>query len=161
MPTLLTKFIFSFEWPSYTIQETSPLLLDSCNGHNHQTSDDWAHLFLQIRQKCKQTKATSLCLWMTRWVAFISVGVGKCQSEDYFVLLQNPHKWLVHEISHLTGRGRRKEGPRVKRRSQSSEGGRTAGDNRRLLGPVDSEAGLANVRGWVSVPGGFVGISLE
>ena len=30
-----------------------------------------------------------------------------------------------------------------------------------LLGPVDPEAGLANVRGWVSVPGDFVGISLE
>ena len=29
-----------------------------------------------------------------------------------------------------------------------------------LLGPVDSEADLANVRRWVSVPGNFVGIPL-
>ena len=29
------------------------------------------------------------------------------------------------------------------------------------LGSVDSEAGLVNVRGWVIVPGGFVGILLE
>ena len=31
----------------------------------------------------------------------------------------------------------------------------------RMLGCVDPEAGLANVRGWVSIPGDFVGILLE
>ena len=40
-----------------------------------------------------------------------------------------------------------------------------SGDNRavsrRLLGCVVSDAGLANVRRWVSIPGDFVGISLE
>ena len=29
------------------------------------------------------------------------------------------------------------------------------------LGPVDQEARLSNLRGWVSIPGGFEGISLE
>ena len=32
---------------------------------------------------------------------------------------------------------------------------------RRLLGPVDPEAGLANLRGEVSIPGDCVGVSLE
>ena len=39
--------------------------------------------------------------------------------------------------------------------------GKPAVRERRLLGPVDPEAGLAKVRGWVSVTGGCVGISLE
>ena len=61
----------------------------------------------------------------------------------------------------------------VNRRGQSTEQGsqqgRAVNRNRRkptvkemqLLGPVDPEAVLANVRGWVSIPGGCEGISLE
>ena len=44
----------------------------------------------------------------------------------------------------------------VSRREQSIEV-----EGSRLLGPVDPEARLANVRGWVSVLCVFVGISLE
>ena len=56
------------------------------------------------------------------------------------------------QISHETGRG--KEGPRVKRRDQVSrqkeaeqKSGEADGRERGLLEPVDSDAGLANVRG--------------
>ena len=52
-------------------------------------------------------------------------GVGASQRIPLSVLAWNPHKGVAREISHKTGRGRRKEGPRVKRRSQSAEGGRT------------------------------------
>ena len=44
----------------------------------------------------------------------------------------------------------------VSGREQSTEVGRS-----RLLGPGDPEAGLANVRGLISIPGGIVGISLD
>ena len=87
------------------------------------------------------------------------------QSEDPFVcFVRNLHKGLGSEISHETGRGRGKDGPWVKRRRYNIEVDRTgqlAGKSRRLLGCVDPDAGLANLRGWVSIPGDFVGISLE
>ena len=63
--------------------------------------------------------------------------------------------------------------PRVNRRKQWTELasqqeravdrslGKPTVTERRLLGPMDPEAGLANVRGWVKVPGGFVGIPLD
>ena len=83
--------------------------------------------------------------------------------------MQNPHKGLAREISHKIGIGQGKEGSRVKRRRQNREvkrrkqdrTGQSAGESRRVLGCVDSEAKLANVRGWVSIPGSFEGISLE
>ena len=93
------------------------------------------------------------------------VGVGASQRIPLCVLGRNPHKELVHKISYETGRGWGKKGPRAEQRNwQKRPGQRTgqsAGESRRLLGSMDSEAGLANVRGWVSIPGGFVGISLE
>ena len=49
------------------------------------------------------------------------LSVGKCQSEDFFVLAQNLHKGLAREISHETGRGREKEDPRQKRTEESRE----------------------------------------
>ena len=49
---------------------------------------------------------------MTRWVAFVSVGVGASQCILLSVLARNPHKVLAREISHDTGRRRGKEGPR-------------------------------------------------
>ena len=43
----------------------------------------------------------------------VGVGVGKCQSEDSLsVLAQNPQKRLTREVSHETGKGREKEGPK-------------------------------------------------
>ena len=47
------------------------------------------------------------------------------------------------------------------RREQGSRQNKAVGRREQALGPVDLELGLANVRGWVSVPGGFLGISLE
>ena len=95
----------------------------------------------------------------------VGVGVATSQNIPLSVLVHNPHKGLAREISHESGRKRWKEGPRAEqRRRQNREVDRTgqsAGENRRLLGPMDSEVELANARRWVSVPGGFVGISLE
>ena len=48
---------------------------------------------------------------VTRWVSFVSVGVGANQRIPLSVLARNPHKGLAHETSHGTGRGRGKEGP--------------------------------------------------
>ena len=85
----------------------------------------------------------------------VDVGVGKCQSEDSFVCFGvNPHKGLAYDISHETGRGRGKKGPRERSRTekwtqlgslQKSE--EVDVRERRLLEPVDSEAELPNVRG--------------
>ena len=106
-----------------------------------------------------------------------------CQSEDPFVLARNPHNGLAREIFHETVIGREKEGPRVNRGDQGREQ-----DSQQKSGEADSQeeeaeidesteqgswqkrAGartcglrsrLADMRGWVSVPCGFVGISLE
>ena len=98
------------------------------------------------------------------------IGVGASQRIPLSVLVQNPHKGLAQEISHETGRGLGKEGPRaeekeeVKRRRQNREVDRIeqpVGESRWQLGSMDSKAGLANIRRWVSIPGDFVGVSLE
>ena len=103
------------------------------------------------------------------------------QSENPFVLARNPHKGLVHEISHETGRRRGKGGPRDirqdrtvsrrERRDQSTEhvsqemrvGQR--GDQStevrkaaaRTCWPTDT--GLTNARIGVSIPSGSVEVS--
>ena len=87
------------------------------------------------------------------------------------VLAQYPHKGLPCEISHETGRRQGKEGPRaeqkktVNRRDQgremTSRQSRTVGNREQELVPSESVTGSTNVRGWVSIPGGFMGISLE
>ena len=96
---------------------------------------------------------------MIRWVAFVYVGV---RGSLCLFFAWNPHKGCACEIFHETGRGRGKarsqrrteEGSGhnriVNRREQSTEVGES-----RLLRPVDTEVGLANVRGWFSVPGGL------
>ena len=63
---------------------------------------------------------------MTRWVTFVSVGVGVGASQriPLSVLARNPHKGLAREISLETGKGRMKEGPRVKRSEQNRPVGR-------------------------------------
>ena len=94
---------------------------------------------------------------VTWWVAFISVGVGKCQSEDSFVCFgakatqdrkrmreersESQQKWTGQRTDQLTEKGSR----------QKRAGAITCG----------LRSGLANVRGWVSIPYGFVEISLE
>ena len=45
---------------------------------------------------------------VTRWVIFVSVGVGANQRIPLSVLARNPHKKLACEISHKTGKGRGK-----------------------------------------------------
>ena len=81
------------------------------------------------------------CVW---------VWVSASQRIPLSVLARNPHKGLARKISHETAR-RGKEGTRTEeRRRQNREVDGTeqsAGESRRLLGPVDSEAGLANERG--------------
>ena len=94
------------------------------------------------------------------------VGVGKCQSEDSFVCFGVKPTQRAYARDLLRGRNRTREGrsPTEQIRRRNREVGRTgqsAGESRRLLGCEDPEAGLANVRRWVSIPGGFVGISLE
>ena len=97
-------------------------------------------------------------LWVLMWA-------NASQWISLSVLARNPHKGLAREISCETRKSR------VKARSQSSQQkravnrrrGKVTVRDRRVLseevGPVDPEAGLANMRGWVSVPGGCVGIS--
>ena len=64
------------------------------------------------------------------------------------------------------GRSQREQKKPVDRTGQSAgesshqKSGEVEGWKRRLLGSLDSDVELANVRGWVSVPGGFVRISL-
>ena len=95
------------------------------------------------------------------------VGVGECQSEDPFVLAWNPHKGLACGISHETRRRRGKEGLRAEQKNQEKEAEQRSEENSAVgkreqeLEPVDSMAGLTNVRGWVSILGDFVEISLE
>ena len=122
------------------------------------------------------TNLVLLWYWcsVTHWVAFVSVGVGEGASQriPLSALARDLLKGLAREIFPVTRRGRGKEGSRENRRRQNRdvdwtgqstevEGSRQLREERRLLGPVDSVAGLANVRGWVSIPGNFVGISLE
>ena len=55
------------------------------------------------------------------WAFVVWVCVDASQTIPLFVLVRNPHKGPVHEISHETGRERGKEGPREERRRQSAE----------------------------------------
>ena len=57
---------------------------------------------------------------MTRWVAFVSVGVGARQRTPLSVLVRSPHKGLERKISQETGRGQEKE--TVGSRQKSREG---------------------------------------
>ena len=60
---------------------------------------------------------------MTLWVASISLCVGASQRIPLSVLARNPHKGLVHEISHEIERMREGRSQRsVGRRGQSREG---------------------------------------
>ena len=106
----------------------------------------------------------------TMWVnsfLWVWVWVNASQRIPLSVLVRNQHKGLAHEISHETGRRRgkaRSKDSQQKKAVNWSRGKVTVRERRPLseeLGPVESEAGLVNVRGWVSVPGGCVGISLE
>ena len=79
---------------------------------------------------------------MTRWVAFVSVGAN--QRILLLVLAQNPHKGLECEISHETGRD---EGRKVPERAEEiSQQNRRVKRRKWEVGPVDTEAWLANMR---------------
>ena len=94
------------------------------------------------------------------------MSMGECQSEGHFVYFGAQPTQRACTRDHPRDRKRTREG-----RSQSSQGkkqsteeskiGQLAGENRRLLGCVDPDARLANVRGLDSVPRDFVEISLE
>ena len=58
---------------------------------------------------------------MTRWVAFVSVGLGASKRIPLSVLARNPHRGLAREISHETGRERWKEGPRGSQQKGAEE----------------------------------------
>ena len=58
---------------------------------------------------------------MTRWVAFVSVGVGASQRIPLSVLTRNPHIGLAREISHETGRRWKKETIEKGRAEQGSQ----------------------------------------
>ena len=106
----------------------------------------------------------------------------KCLSEDPFVCFGTKPTQRACTQDFPRDWKRTKEGRSQNRKKQrtgkSTEGGRqqkSAEQNRavnrreqsrevrgsQLLGPVNPEARLANVREWVSVPGGFVGILFE
>ena len=103
---------------------------------------------------------------VTRWVAFVSVGAGGCQPGDPFVCFgAKPTKmacvWDFLRDRKKTRRRHKWElGSRQERAVNRSQGNSTVRKGW-LQWPVDAEAGLANVRRWVSISGGFVGISLE
>ena len=93
----------------------------------------------------------------------VSVGVGECWSEEPFVCFgenplrprspTEPEEDEGRKVSEVNGRNQWTE--------QGSRQNRAVGRKEQELEPVDSEVGLANVRGWVSVLDGFVEISLE
>ena len=95
-------------------------------------------------------------------MVLISVSMGECQSEDSFVCFgEKPtQKGLRTRFPTRSEDDKKNQGPRAVNRSR----GKAMVRERRLLseewGPVNSEAKSANVRGWVSVLDGCVGISL-
>ena len=76
---------------------------------------------------------------MTRWVAFVSVGVGECQSEDPFVCFG----------AKPTQRACLRDFPCNRKRTREwrprSRTGESEGESRWLLGCVDPDAGLAKM----------------
>ena len=89
-------------------------------------------------------------VWYNGWHSFMWVWV--CAS-------QRIHTKDIH--ARLSTRPEEDERRQDCRTEETSQQNRAVSRRERELEPVDSEAGLANVRGWVNVPGGFVGISLE
>ena len=94
------------------------------------------------------------------------MGVGKSQSEDSFVSFgaKPTQRACARDFPRdrkRTRKGRSQSQEKEAEQTSRQRTGRSAGESRRLLGCVDPEIGLANVRGWVSIPGDFVGISLE
>ena len=62
----------------------------------------------------------------TMWALVVWVWVSASQKIPLSVLARNPDKRLARDISHETGRGRGKEGPRAEqRRKQNREVDRT------------------------------------
>ena len=115
-------------------------------------------------------------------IRFCGCGYG-CQSEDPFVCfsVKSTQRTWARDFHRdrkraMEGRSQSQEKETVGRRRQNREvgiqeksreqtsrqkSGEVDGRERRLLEPVDSDAGLANVGRWVSIPSGFVGIPLE
>ena len=89
--------------------------------------------------------------WHDRWHSFLWVWVSASKRIPLSVLAQNPHKRLGHNISYET---RSQHG---KAKSQSSQQKSEEGNSQKRWLPSKESA---NVRGWVSVPGGCVGILL-
>ena len=98
---------------------------------------------------------------------FLWVWVSARQRISLSVLVRNPHKVLVREISYETGRRRENamsQSSQQKRVVSDSLGKATVRERWLLseeLGPVDPEAGSASARGRVRVPGSCVGILFE
>ena len=101
-----------------------------------------------------------------------SCGCG-CQSENLSVLTRFSHKGPSREISHESGSGREKEGPKEDRREQSAERIRRDQSTEQVSQEMrvrqrrdqskefrkaaartcwPTDAGLANARRWVSIP---------
>ena len=105
-------------------------------------------------------------MWHDRWHSFLWVWVSASQRIPLFVLARNPHKGPTRKISFETGRRQGKVRSLGSQQKRAVNGSwrkvmvRERGLLSEKLGPVDPEAGLANVRGWVRIPGGCVGISL-
>ena len=109
-------------------------LRDICAG-----GTTWWWWWWEIRETilfCAHTCAVArlkIVTYVTRWEAFVSVGVGVVASQriPLSVLVRNPHKGLALEISDETGRGWGMEGPRVGRIEKWTEEGsrqKRAGD---------------------------------
>ena len=103
-------------------------------------------------------------MWHDVVHSFLWVWVSASQRSPLSVLVRNPHRRFVRKISYETGRRRgkaRSQGSQQKRAVSDSRGKVTFRERRLLseeLGPVDPEAESASARGWVSVPGSYVGI---
>ena len=95
---------------------------------------------------------------VTRGVGFVSVGVSK--RIPLSVLAQNTQRSCVRDSPRDLKKMWEGKVPRQNREKPMIRERRLLGPKEwQLLGPVDTEAGLANVRKPVNVHGGCVGIS--
>ena len=105
---------------------------------------------------------------MARWWAFVVclwLWMSASQRIPLSALARNWQEGLAREISYETGRrpGKARSEIREQRGVNDSQGKATVREKQLLeeeLGPVDLEAESVSTRGWVSVPGRWVKISL-
>ena len=130
-------------------------------------SNTWNNLTVCQQMNSITFKTVTYKLFVHKWytfmckkdLAFIFVGVCKCQSEDSFVCFGTKPTQRACVQDFPRDQKRTREGR--SHRTEVDRTGQSAGENRQLVGCVEPGARLGNVRGWVSIPGDLVGILLE